>query len=80
MGHDEFGLQVLPRRGRSFNDAAADLAQRLLRFCQLDRRERIAIRSAVERQAAAFDWSRLADSYHAAHGLAVDRAGLATPR
>jgi glycogen synthase len=69
--HDDWGLVVLPRRGRSFEQAAADLTTRLLRFCRLDRRARIALRNEVEAHSRAFDWSRLASAYHEAHDLAL---------
>jgi glycogen(starch) synthase len=69
--HDEWGLAVLPRRGRAFDQAAGDLARRVLRFCQLDRRARIALRNEVEQHSWAFDWSRLAGAYHEAHDRAL---------
>jgi glycogen(starch) synthase len=69
--HDDWGLVVLPRRGRSFQDAAADLTARLLRFCRADRRARISLRNEVEAHSRAFDWSRLASAYHEAHDLAL---------
>jgi glycogen(starch) synthase len=69
--HDEWGLAVLPRRGRSFDEAAADLSLRILRLCQLDRRARIALRNEVEQHSWAFDWSRLAGAYHEAHDRAL---------
>ena len=72
--HDDWGLEVLSRRGRSFHDAAADLTQRLLRFTQLTRRERVALRNEVERRSWDFDWSRLGTAYHEAHDLALSRA------
>jgi len=71
--HDEWGLTVLRRRGRSFGDAASDLTQRLLRFCKLERRERIAMRNEVDRHSWDFDWERLGPAYHTAHDLAVER-------
>ncbi len=73
--HDEWGLAVLPRRGRSFEQAAADLTRRILRFCQLDRRSRIALRNEVEQHSWAFDWSRLAGAYHEAHDRALAGTG-----
>jgi glycogen(starch) synthase len=72
-GHDTWGLHVLKRRGRTFHDAAADLARWLLAFCRLERRGRIDLRNEVERHAADFDWSRLVKHYHQAHDLAVER-------
>lgn len=73
IGHEELGLTVLRRRGRSFTDAAADLTQKLLYFCTLRRRDRIALRNAVERFSWEFDWSRLAPQYHKAHDMALER-------
>ncbi len=69
--HDDWGLMVLPRRGRSFHDAAADLTRLVLRFCNLDRRRRIRLRNEVESHSRGFDWSRLARAYHEAHDRAL---------
>lgn len=69
--HDEWGLQVLPRRGRSYHDAAVDLVDRLLAFCRLDRPGRVALRNQVEMHSHVFDWSQLAGAYHEAHDRAL---------
>lgn len=53
--HDDWGLVVLNRRGRSFHEAAAELTMRVLEFCRLDRRGRIALRNTVEAHSRAFD-------------------------
>jgi len=79
LGHEELGLWVLRRRGRSFNDAAADLTQKLLYYCQLRRRDRIALRNAVERLSWEFDWNRLGPAYHKAHDMALERQGATRP-
>lgn len=71
--HDKSGLIVLGRRGRSFHDAAADMTRTLLEFCRLERRDRIALRNAVDRRSWDFDWTRLVPAYHKAHELAVER-------
>ncbi len=71
--HDQWGLTILPRRRKSYGDAAADLCSRLLAFCKLDRRQRIALRNEVDRRSWDFDWSRLASAYHRAHDLATER-------
>jgi len=73
-GHDAWGLWVLRRRGRTYHDAAKDLADRLLDFCCLDRRARIALRNAVEQRSRLFDWSELGHAYHEAHELAFKRS------
>ncbi len=70
----EWGLRILRRRGRNFNDIAADLAWQLLEFCRMDRRERIALRNSVDKRSWDFDWSRLGVAYHRAHDLALERA------
>lgn len=71
--HDAWGMKVLNRRGRSYQDAAADLTRYLLAYCRLDRRERIALRNEVDRRSWEFDWSKLGRVYHAAHDLAAER-------
>ncbi len=73
--HDEWGLTVLKRRGRSFHDAAGDLSRHFLDFCKLDRRGRIRLRNEVERRSWEFDWSSLGKAYDWAHDLAMARAG-----
>lgn len=72
--HDSWGLGVLPRRDRKYHDAAADLTERVLGFCRMDRAARVALRNAVEAHSRAFDWSQVVAAYHEAH----DRA-LASP-
>lgn len=72
--HDDWGMHVLKRRGRSFHDAAADLARWMLAFCRLERRGRIDLRNETERHAMEFDWSRLVRAYHTAHDQAVERS------
>jgi len=70
------GLVVLKRRGRTFGEAASDLARHLLAFCKLDRRSRIQLRNEVERRSWDFDWSILGAAYDHAHDLALIRAGV----
>ncbi len=73
--HDEWALQVLPRRGRGYHAAAADLTERVLSFCRLDRPARVTLRNEAELHSHAFDWSHLASAYHRAHDRALDLAG-----
>jgi glycogen(starch) synthase len=73
VGHEELGVAVIGRRGRSYHDAAAEMTRKLVSYCQLRRRERIALRNAVERSSWEFDWGRLSTNYHRAHDLALDR-------
>lgn len=73
VGHEELGVVVLNRRGRSYHDGAAELCRKLVSYCQLRRRERIALRNAVERSSWEFDWGRLGEHYHRAHDMALER-------
>jgi glycogen synthase len=70
--HEQWGVAVLRRRGRSFDEAARELADRLFEYCALSRRERVAMRNEVERRSWAFDWSRLGTAYHDAHDMALE--------
>ncbi len=71
--HEDKGLHVVRRRNSGFHDAANDLADRMFRFVQLSRRERVALRNNVESFSEHFDWHNLARRYHEAHELAMDR-------
>jgi glycogen synthase len=72
--HDQWGVWVLSRRGRTFSDAADDLARRVFEYCTLTRRHRVALRNEVEKRSWDFDWSRLGIAYHRAHDLALERS------
>jgi glycogen(starch) synthase len=73
--HEDRGLFVLRRRYRGFHDAADELADRMFRFTQLSRRERIALRNNIESFSEHFDWHNMGKRYHEAHELALDRIG-----
>ena len=66
---------VLRRHQRSFDEAAEELAEHLLRFVRLNRRQRIELRNRVERLGEHFDWSALSRHYTDAHNLALQRVG-----
>jgi glycogen(starch) synthase len=72
--HDRHGITVLGRRDQDFRSSAKELANRLLAFCRLNRRQRIALRNAVEAHSHSFDWNRLGVAYGRAHRLALERA------
>jgi glycogen(starch) synthase len=69
--HDQWGLNVLPRRGHDFHAAAAELTHRILDFCRLDRQGRIALRNELQPRSWEFDWSKLGVAYHEAHDKAL---------
>lgn len=72
--HDQWGVWVMQRRGRTFDDAADDLARRVFEYCTLTRRHRVALRNEVEKRSWDFDWSKLGVAYHRAHDLALERS------
>jgi hypothetical protein len=39
----------------------------------MERRERIALRNAVDKRSWDFDWSKLGMAYHRAHDLSIER-------
>jgi glycogen(starch) synthase len=71
--HEERGLLVVRRRGVSFEQAAAELAEKSFRIAELERRERIALRNRAEDAATHFDWSNLGRFYREAHVQALAR-------
>jgi glycogen(starch) synthase len=76
--HQSQGIYVLNRRQRSFDEAANELAEDLVQFLRLNRRQRVELRNRVERLGELFDWSVLGENYNEAHDLAVQR--LTTPQ
>jgi glycogen synthase len=75
--HNRWGMWMLQRRGRDEGEVADALARRMLEFCALDRRGRIALRNEVERRSWNFDWARMGLPYHRAHDLALARGKAA---
>lgn len=71
--HDRQGLYIAHREQRDNNMVADELTEMMFRFCQLNRRERIALRNRVESFSEHFDWHNLGRRYHEAHELAMDR-------
>ncbi len=69
-GHESDGILVIKRRGKSFEEAADQLASSLYAFCAYSRRERIALRNAVESRSAHFDWHNLIGNYLKAYEYA----------
>ena len=70
--HDRHGVTVLGRRDQDFQSSAQELSKRLLAFCRLNRRQRIALRNSVEAHSHSFDWSKLGEAYHRAHRTALE--------
>lgn len=64
---------VLKRKDRSFQEAAEDLAQYMLDFVKMNRRQRVTHRNKTENSSTCFDWSKLRKHYDLAHNLALAR-------
>jgi glycogen(starch) synthase len=72
---EKSGLWVIRRKHKSYEDSAAELADRLLDFVDMDRRDRIAMRFRCQNVAETFDWRYLARHYDEAHVLGYHRLG-----
>ncbi len=71
---EKYGVAVIRRNQRSFNDAAEQLAQHMLKFAKQTNRARISKRNRVENASVKFDWKTLSIHYDKAHKMALDRA------
>lgn len=57
------GIYVVKRKHGNTDASAQELADRLFRFVNMDRRDRIQQRNMVERSSVHFDWNELYDYY-----------------
>lgn len=71
---EKYGIGVIHRNQRSFDDAADQLAQHMLKFAKQTNRARISKRNRVENASVKFDWKNLSVHYDRAHKMAIDRA------
>ncbi|MBO7462414.1 MAG: glycosyltransferase, partial [Bacteroidales bacterium] len=69
---EKMGIYIVNREINYF-DAAEQLANIMLRFVKLNRRDRISMRNNVEENSFAFDWSKLAEYYFQAYDEATKR-------
>jgi glycogen(starch) synthase len=65
------GVLVLNRSKLSTEGCIDQLASFLFKFCELSRRERIALRNRAERLTERFTWEVMAAHYHRAHAEAL---------
>lgn len=65
------GVLVLPRSKISVDACIEHLTSFLSKFCELNRRERIALRNRAERITERFTWDVMAAHYHRAHREAL---------
>jgi glycogen synthase len=71
--YDEWGVHVLKRDKQSFEEASEELANILLKYVTISRRDRIILRNRVESISEIFDWGNLRSYYDTAHDLAMKR-------
>jgi glycogen(starch) synthase len=65
------GTLVLNRSRQNAPDTIEQLSSYLFKFCELNRRERIALRNRSERLTERFTWDVMAAHYHRAHAEAI---------
>ena len=70
---EQKGIFVVHRQEKSFDESAEELCDMLWQFVQLNRRDRIMQRNAVESSAELFDWKNLRIHYDRAYALALER-------
>lgn len=71
--NEKQGMYIIDRKSRDFNQTADELAELMLRFVQMNRRERIALRYRSEEASLHFDWSNLGRFYDVAYNMVVER-------
>ncbi|MBN1200124.1 MAG: glycosyltransferase, partial [Bacteroidales bacterium] len=73
LDHEKQGMYIIDRKRKDFNQAADEMANIMMRFVQMNRRERIALRYRCEEASLHFDWSNLGSFYDEAYQLALGR-------
>jgi glycogen synthase len=71
--NEKLGMYIIDRKSRDFNQTADELADIMLRFVQMNRRERIALRYRCEEASLHFDWSNLGRFYDVAYNMVVEQ-------
>jgi glycogen(starch) synthase len=65
--HNKRGIYLVKRHQKTFDEAAGALANRMLNYVKLSRRERIDLRNRTESSSSLFDWSNLYKYYDQAY-------------
>ena len=74
LDHEENGIYVLRRRNVDVGESIDQLADIMIKFTALNRRQRIQLRNRVERLSQCLDWNELNPAYEEARELALQRA------
>lgn len=73
--YENVGVNVVKRQGKTYEQAAEDLANMMFKFVSMSRRDRIMQRNKVENISEVFDWTNLRSYYDTAHDLAIKKGG-----
>ncbi len=70
--HEEKGMYIIRRKGRDFYETAENMANLMMDFVNLSRRERVALRYKCEDASVHFDWSNLGKYYDDAYNKVME--------
>lgn len=70
---EEHGIYIVDRRFKSPEESVQQLAGFLLKFCELDRRQRVALRNHTERLSEMLSWKSLGRFYKDARTMALNK-------
>ena len=70
---EERGIFVVDKANKSFDEAANQLANKMLSIVKMTRRERVELRNRSEAASVDFDWTYLTKHYDKAYNLAINR-------
>jgi glycogen(starch) synthase len=68
---ESYGIYVVDRRFKSFDETKKQMANVMYRFCHLTRRQRIELRNKTEKLSNLLDWKTLGKYYVKARNLAL---------
>jgi glycogen(starch) synthase len=72
LNHEKDGIWVVNRRGKTYKESVDQLTDYLYSFCTYTRRDRIALRNAVEERSSHFDWHNIIKNYLKAYKYATE--------
>ena len=73
LENEKLGMYIIDRKHKDFDRTADDLADIMMRFVNMSRRERIALRYRSEEASLHFDWSNLGRFYDVAYNMVLER-------
>lgn len=73
LDNEKLGMYIIDRKHKDFDQTADELAEIMMRFVKMSRRERIALRYRSEEASLHFDWSNLGRYYDMAYNQVIER-------